>query len=83
MFLPPDLAAALPFRDEPRLRASGEIGEVPFAGAWQPSKGRWYLMLSKKLLRDGGFAVGDRVEVRFRLEPQDEVDAPATLLRAL
>jgi hypothetical protein len=65
------------------MRISGEVGDVPFAGAWQPVKGRWYLMLSKPLLKAGGFKVGDLVEVRFRVEAQDTVAVPDALRRAL
>lgn len=83
IFLPPELVAELPLDRHPRLRASGEIGEIPFSGAWQPVRGRWYLMLSKPLLKDGGYRVGDWVEVRFRVEDQDSVEMPETLQRAL
>lgn len=83
VFLPPDIAAALPLAEHPRLRISGELNDAPMSGAWQPSRGRWYLMLSKPLLRAAGVAVGDRADVRFRLEDQDAVDTPALLERAL
>lgn len=83
VFLPPEIARDLPFDRHPRLRARGEVGDVPFAGAWQPVRGRWYLMLSKDLLRQGGLAVGDLVEVRFRVEDPDTVDVPEGLRRAL
>lgn len=82
IFLPDDLAAELPF-DGPRLRATGEVNDVAFAAAWQPSRGRWYMMLSKKLLRDAGLTVGDVAEVRFRVEPTDQVDAHPDIERAL
>lgn len=83
VLLPPEVAAALPLAEHPRLRFSGEIGEVPFSGAWQPVRGRWYAMLSKGVLKDGGYAVGDVVEVRFRVEDQDSVEVPLLLRRAL
>lgn len=83
IFLPAELAAELPFDRHPRLRASGEVGEVPFSGAWQPVRGRWYLMLSKRLQKDGDYGVGDWVEVRFRVEDQDSVEMPDLLQRAL
>ncbi len=60
-----------------------EVAEVPFSGAWQPVRGRWYLMLSKPLLRASGLSVGQTAEVRFRVEPQDAVEIPASLERAL
>ncbi len=83
VFLAEDLAAELPLAEHPRLRISGEINDHPIAGAWQPSRGRWYLMLSKPLLRATGLDIGMTAEVRFRLEPQDQVELPASLVRAL
>jgi len=83
VFLAEDIVPQLPFDLHPRLRISGEINDHPMAGAWQPSRGRWYLMLSKPLLRATGLEIGMFAEVRFRLEPQDEVEMPASLVRAL
>ena len=83
VFLPTDLAADLPFDAHPRLRMSGEINDAPVSGAWQPVRGRWYLMLNKTTLRAIDAGVGDEVEVRFRIEPQDAVDAPDDLLEAI
>ena len=83
VFLAEDLVAELPFARHPRLRISGEINDHPMTGAWQPSRGRWYLMLSKPLLRATGLDIGMMAEVRFRIEPQDEVELPASLVRAL
>lgn len=83
VFLPATIAARLPFDQAPRLRFSGEINDAPIAAAWQPSKGRWYAMLSKNLLRETGLSVGDAATVRFRLEPLDAVDRSPELERAL
>ena len=83
VFLAEDLGPELPFAQHPRVRISGEINDYPMAGAWQPSRGRWYLMLSKPLLRATGLDIGMMAEVRFRIEPQDEVELPASLVRAL
>lgn len=83
VFLPEEIAAALPLDAHPRLRMSGELDGVPISGAWQPSRGRWYLMLSKSALRDAGRRVGDTVELRFRVEDQDEVAVPEALQAAL
>ncbi len=41
VFLPTEIAAALPLAEHPRLRFTGEIGDVPLSGAWQPVRGRW------------------------------------------
>ena len=83
VFLPAGLAAELPFDKHPRLRASGEINDVPFSAAWQPVRGRWYMMLSKRLLRDAELSVGDPADVRFRVEDADSVDVPVALADAL
>jgi len=83
VFLSQELVAELPFAQTPRLRISGEINDHPMTGAWQPSRGRWYLMLSKPLLKATGLEIGMTAEVRFRLEPQDEVEIPASLVAAL
>ena len=83
VFLDPAIAALLPFAAHPQLRFEGEINDYPFAAAWQPSKGRHYAMLSKTLLRETGLAIGDRVEVRFRVADQDAVDVPEELADAL
>ena len=79
VFLAPDLISELPLKQYPRLRISGEIGNIPIEAAWQPVRGRWFLMLSKQLMRDGGFSIGDTVEVRFLVVDQDAVDVPNEL----
>ena len=83
IFLPPDLIDKLPFDKYPRLRIEGEVAGQPFEGAWQPVRGRWYIMLSKPLLKAAEVGVGDEVEVRFSVVDQDAVDVPAELERAL
>jgi hypothetical protein len=83
VFLPAEIAASLPFDGSPRLRASGEVNDVPFSAAWQPVRGRWYMMLSKGLLRDAELSVGARAAVRFRVEDPDSVDVPEALADAL
>lgn len=83
VWLDEDIAADLPFDGQPRLRIVGEVADVPIEGAWQPSRGRWYLMLGKPLLKAAGKGVGDEVEVRFRLAPPDDVVLPEALERAL
>ncbi|MEO0987757.1 MAG: YdeI/OmpD-associated family protein [Cyanobacteria bacterium J06639_14] len=83
VFLPPDLQDELPLNKYPRLRMSGEIGEVPIEGAWQPSKGHWYLMLSRPLMKAGNYSLGDEVDVRFNVVDQDAVEVPDELALAL
>ena len=83
LWLPEDVAAALPLAEHPRLRISGEFNEEPCRGAWQPCRGRWYLMLGKPLLKATGLSVGRTAELRFRVEPQDEAETPPVLTAAL
>lgn len=83
VWLPEALAEQLPLQRHPRLRISGEINEHPLSGAWQPSRGRWYLMLGKPLLRTTGLSLDCLAEVRFRVEPQDEVEVPSGLDEAI
>lgn len=83
IWLPEHLAAYLPLDKHARLRISGELNDEPFTGAWQPSRGRWYLMLGKPLLKATSLVVGSLAELRFRVEPQDEVETPIILSRAL
>jgi Bacteriocin-protection, YdeI or OmpD-Associated/Domain of unknown function (DUF1905) len=83
IFLDPDIAAKLPFDHHPRLRISGELNDHPFTGAWQPSSGRWYLMLGKPLLKATGLSVDCFATIRFRVELQDEVDVPPELTHAV
>lgn len=83
VLLDPALHASLPLRDHPRLRVEADVGGVPVKGAWQPSRGTWYLMLPKAALKAAGLAVGDDVEVAFRVIDQDDVDIPIELEQRL
>ena len=84
MRLTDEMADELPFDREPRLRASGEINDLPFHGAWVPGgESRAYLHLSAGFVADLGVAVGDPLEVRFRLEPTDLVEVCTELAEAL
>lgn len=79
VYLPPTIASALPFAESARLRIEADVSGIPVKGAWQPARGRWYLMLPKQPLRQAGLSVGSPVEVAFRLLPQDEVEVPPEL----
>ena len=83
VYLPPELHDELPLKEHPRLRIDAEIAEVPIDGALQPVRGRWYLMVPRPLMKQCGFSLGDRIEVRFRVGDQDAVDVPAELEQAL
>ena len=83
VFLPDDLAAELPLKEYPRLRVTGEVRDYSIEASLTPVRGRWYILLSKKLLHAIGASVGDEVEVRFEIGDQDAVDVPASLKDAL
>jgi len=83
VYLDPELHASLPLKEMPRLRIEADISGVPVKGAWQPSGGRWYLMLPKIPLRNAGISIGSVVEVAFKVLPQDQVDVPPELSAAL
>jgi Bacteriocin-protection, YdeI or OmpD-Associated/Domain of unknown function (DUF1905) len=83
VYLDPSLHASLPLREHPRLRIEADISGIPVKGAWQPAKGRWYLMLPKAALKQAGLRVGSRVEVAFKVIAQDDVDVPEELAARL
>ena len=61
------MAARLPFDQHPRLRASGEINDLPFHGAWMPGGDKLpYLHLSAAFVAELGIAVGDPLDIRFQ-----------------
>lgn len=83
VYLDPSLHAALPLDRHARLRVEADVSGVPVKGAWQPARGRWYLMLPKDGLKAAGLRVGSSVEVSFRVSPQDDVDIPDELAALL
>jgi hypothetical protein len=84
LFLPPEIAAELPFADHPRLRVEGEIADVPVEGAWMPTgDGRRYFIVAPRVLKGAEIGVGDIVEMRFGVADQNAVDMPAELAAAL
>ncbi|MEM9161646.1 MAG: YdeI/OmpD-associated family protein [Cyanobacteria bacterium P01_F01_bin.4] len=83
VYLPESLRAELPFDQYPRLRVDAEVAEYPIDGAFQPGQGKYYLILSKRLLKQAGLALGDTVNVNFRIADQDAVDVPDELRIAL
>lgn len=83
VLLDPSLHQALPLREHPRLRIDAEVGGLPVRGAWQPSRGRWYLMLPRASLKAVGLGPGSLVAVAFRVAPQDDVVVPEELAKRL
>jgi hypothetical protein len=84
LFLPPDVAADLPFRQHPQLRVEGEIADLPMVGAFlSAGDGRYYVMISPEIMKEAQLAIGQPVEMRFRVADQDAVEVPDDLARAL
>ena len=84
LFMPARFEAVLPFKTYPRLRVEGEIADVPVRGAWMPvGDGKRYFIVSPQIKANTGLDVGDKVEMRFRIDDQDYVDVPAALNTAL
>jgi hypothetical protein len=84
LFMPAELRRRLPFDLYPKLRVEGEIADVPIANAFIPAgDGRNYVIVAPKVMEDAVVALGDVVEMRFRIADQDHVDVPALLLSAL
>jgi hypothetical protein len=79
VYLDASLQRLLPLREHPRLRVEADISGIPMKGAWQPSGGRWYLMLPRAALKAAGLRTGSRVEVAFTVIAQDDVDVPEEL----
>jgi len=83
IFVPEEIAAELPLKDHPRLRVSGEVSDYPVEASLTPVRGRWYILLSKRILKALDASVGDCLEVRFKIADQDAVDVPEYLSNAL
>ncbi|MEM7336893.1 MAG: YdeI/OmpD-associated family protein [Chloroflexota bacterium] len=83
IFLPDSVTNQLPLKKYPRLRVEGEMHDLPFQGALQPAKGRWYLLLSQRFLKENHLSLGNEIDVRFNIGDQDHVEMPIELQQAL
>lgn len=83
IFVPGETARDLPLKKHPRLRISGEVSDYPIEASLTPVRGRWYILLSKRILMAVDASVGDLLEVRFKVADQDAVDIPEYLSKAL
>lgn len=82
-WLPKKLQQELPLKQFPRLRIDGEICGIRFANALHPAKGKWYVLLPKRLLLKCGLKRGNEVLIQFRIADQNAVDVPDELRKAL
>lgn len=81
--IPQRIVARLDFRKSKRLRIDGEINGIRIECALMPIKGKWYLMVSKKLQSLCGAIPGEKVSISFDIADQDLVDVPTELQFAL
>ena len=83
VFAPKRTERELDLSSNPRLRIMGAVDGIPFSGAFQPNGGEWYLILSKKFLKEAGVGLGDRVVVEFEIADQNAVEVPEDLMAEL
>ena len=83
VFVPAEICDALPLDEHPRLRVTGEVNDHPIEASLTPTRGAWYVLLSKKFLAQIDARVGDVVDVRFGVADQGAVVVPDALARAL
>jgi hypothetical protein len=83
VYVPRKILSQLDFSKTKRLRIDGEIEGIRIEAALMPTKGKWYLMVSKKLQRLCGVSLGDRVSVAFDIANQDAITIPNELQFAL
>lgn len=79
LILPQDLEAELPFKQYPKLRVDAEIAGITTEGAFMPLGGRRCIMVSKKLMKRAGVAIGDTITMRFSVADQDALRIPPIL----
>jgi len=83
IYLPEKIAEEIASIGKPKVRIEGELNGEPLIGAWELSKGRWFLMLSKSVLKHAGLTIGDSAQLEFRISDQNEVVTPLELLEAI
>jgi hypothetical protein len=84
VFVPGPVAGTLPLAEHPQLRIEGEIADIPVKSAvLSAGDGRHYVMVSPETLKAASLRLGQRVDVRFRVADQTQVDVPAELQEAL
>lgn len=83
VYVPKKIVSQLPMAKGSRLRVDGELNGVRFELAIMPAKGRWYILISKRLQKLCGVAVGEQVEIVFNVADQNRVVVPVELRNAL
>ena len=83
VYAPENVLSQIDFSKSKRLRVDGEINGIRVEAALMPSRGKWYIMVSKKLQKDLGMSIGDRVAVSFDIADQEAITVPSELQFAL
>lgn len=83
VYVPKKLIHRLPMGNGSRLRIDGEINGHRFELAIMPAKGKWYILISKRLQKLSGVKVGERLEISFNIADQNKVTVPVELRNAL
>lgn len=83
IYLPEHIREQMPFDRYPRLRVDAEVNEYPVDGAFVPGQGKYYLLLSKRFLKQAELTLGDTARVTFRIADQEAVEVPDELEIAL
>ncbi|MEM1156767.1 MAG: YdeI/OmpD-associated family protein [Verrucomicrobiota bacterium] len=79
LYIPKKIEQELRLVENPRLRVDGLIEGEPFSAACQPTGTSWYLILSKRFLKEAGLAIGYQASVQLSVADQDAVDVPEDL----
>ncbi len=80
---PKNVVSQIDFTKSKRLRIDGEINGIRIEAALMPAKGKWYIMVSKKLQKLLGLALGDTVSVSFDIADQNAITVQLELQFAL
>ncbi|TWT50999.1 hypothetical protein Pla22_37750 [Rubripirellula amarantea] len=83
VYVPETITSRLTFGKSKRLRIDGEIAGIRIEAALLPTRGKWLLMVSKKLQKLIGVTVGDTVPIAFEVADQDAITVPTELQYAL
>lgn len=83
VYAPQKVLSQIDFTKSKRLRIDGEINGIRIDAALIPAKGKWYIMVSKKLQKLLRVSLGDTVSVSFDIADQNAITIPPELLFAL
>ncbi|MEM8669368.1 MAG: YdeI/OmpD-associated family protein [Planctomycetota bacterium] len=83
VYAPKSILSKIDFSQSKRVRIDGEINGIRIEAALMPTKGKWYLMVSKKLQKLLGVSLGDTVTVAFDIADPNAVSVPIELQYAL